>query len=597
VSKRRRPRTVITKAASRPAITPAATFTAEQVQALLGAQTATVGPINPLPRAPMVPFGPGTPVIPAPIDPPRDDGSGRPAPRIYEYPVSVNLPGVTDRLVPWKMLRDAGEAPLIRDCIRIRKNQIATIEWDIVVSKRALQQYRAMDPDTSSVKIQRELRAKLDPEVSRLVEFWQYPDFEQDETFPEWAGKALEEHMVLDALAIWPFQDRAGKRQGLRVIDGTTIKVLRSESGGRPMPPFPAYQQLLWGFPRGEFIADVKDDGEIANGFTADRLIYQRREVRTWTPYGLSQVEQALQDLDLYLRRMEWDKAQYTDGVQPAGWLTNDGLDTWTPQQLADYNRAFNDLLSGKTSERMRHWLLPPGINPVEAKEIGEKYSPDYHLHLIKLVAMHLDTTIAELGFTEAKGLGSSGYHEGQADVSERKATNPTLRWFQAILTTISRTHLGMPLELEFRFLGLDPEDETAADEALERQLRSGQITWNEAREQGGRAPYSFPEADMPWVETSNQKGLVFADGSSVPDPVEELVPGVPPNPVEGTGQKEPEKDTEQAPDEAVKAEVAAYRKWARNGHSTRRPFLLKHITRDQAVGAGIDPARVTFPA
>lgn len=653
MSKRRRPRD-LTKAAPRVggAVTPAAVFTAEQVAALLGSQTLNAGPVTPLPRAPQALFGPGVPIFPAAIDPPRDDGSGRPEPRIYEYPVSINLPGMTDRLVPWKVLRDAAEIPVVRDCIRIRKNEVATLEWDIVVSKRALQQYRATSPDTSSVTIKRELRAKLDPEVARLVEFWQQPDFQQGETFVEWAGKALEEHLVLDALCVYPFTDRGRSRVGLRLLDGSTIKVLLDATGGRPMPPHACYQQILWGFPRGEFIADTTPTGEIINGYSADRLIYRRREVRTHSPYGMSAVEQALQDIDLYLRRLEWSKSQYTDGVAPAGWFKNSGLESWTPQQLIDYSRAFNDLYSGQTMERMRYHMLPPGIEPVtNDADVAEKYKPDYDLHLIKLVAMHFDVSIAELGFTEAKGLGSSGYHEGQERVQARTGTNPTLSWLQSVLTDISRAHLGMPPELEFRFQGLDADEAESVDAALERQLRSGRITWNEAREETGRTPYSFAEADMPMMMGSP----TFLEGSSAPPEVPGADGGAPPGadgaappgagggaarggdngaggskPGKGAargkgggmsceearasgaaplpssdprfsagmdsdgdgtaceGSKDGEQNTRKA------AELAAYGKWLRNGHG-RRPFVFKHLTRDEATLRGVDLDRVTF--
>lgn len=516
MSRRRRN---LTKA-SRPNIQPAAVFTAEQVAALIASQNQSRkgqpqsgigGLINALPRAPEVPFGPGIPILPAAIDPVRPD-TGRPEPRYTEYPVSINLPGVSDRLVPWKVLRDAAEVPVVRDCIRIRKNQIAALPWDIVITKRAMQQYRASDPDTSSVKIHRELRNKLNPDIARLTEFWLKPDYQQDESFVEWAGKALEEHLVLDALAIYPSQGRNG-RLALNILDGSTIKVLYNGRGGKPMPPYPAYQQLIWGFPRGEYIAETDVDGNVINGYSSDRLIYRRREARAQTLYGYSTVEQALQDIDLYLRRHEWDRAQYTDGVQPAGWIKNNGVESWTPQQLAEYTRAFNDFYAGQTLNRMRWQLLPPGMEPSGSPDIPEKFKPDYHLHLIKLLAMHFDVTIAELGFTEAKGLGSAGYHEGQENVQKRKATDPDIRWLQAVITDISRIHLGMPAELEFKFLGLDSEDEVADDELVDTQLDSGRLTLNEAREAMGRPPYNFAEADMPMVVTN--RGIVYLDGAS----------------------------------------------------------------------------------
>jgi Phage portal protein len=582
------------------------------------ARQVTVGVATPLPREPLVPFGPGMPLFPSPIDP-VNESTGRAEPRIYQYDVSTNLPGMTDRLIPWKILRDAAETPLVRDCIRIRKNQISTLKWDIVLTERALQQYRKEDPDTSSVMIKQKLRKELDPVVGRLVEFWEQPDVQQGQSFTEWAGCLLEEHLVLDALAIYPYGDRAGNPgKGLRILDGSTIKPLLNGMGGRPSPPHPAFQQILWGFPRGEYMADVDSQGSILNPYATDRLIYARREVRTFTQYGFSAVEQALQDVDLYLRRHEWDKAQYTQGVQPAGWIKNTGMESWSPQQIVEYNRAFNDLYAGKTLDRMRYHLLPPGMEPMESADIPEKYKPDYHLHLIKLVAMHFDTTIAELGFTESKGLGSSGYHEGQENVQERKATNPTLRWLQEVITAISRKHLGMPRELEFRFLGLDSEDEAAADEVIQKQMESGRITRNEAREEMGKPPFDADEADMPVLQT--QRGIVFIDGASkLAQPGEEITPAQAP-PVNGepgtnapgdagTPQSAPSGQPAAKPAaaepadgkgavEVKKAELGAYRQWVRNNHTVgKRPFAFKAVTPDEAALCDVRLELVTFKA
>lgn len=634
MAKRRR-RTAATKAApaAGTAVAPAATFSAEQVAALLSVRSMPGGQVpTPLPRTdPQVPFGPGVPLLPAPIDP-LNAATGRAEPRIHEYPVTSNLPGVTDRLIPWKVLRDASEIPVVRDCIRIRKNEVTSLEWDIVVSKRALAAHRKKDPSMSSVIVERELRERLAPETDRAMQFWKQPDWQQGENFVEWATKLLEEHLVLDAVAIYPFRNRGGDKLGLRILDGSTIKILRDHLGGRPLAPQPAYQQLLWGFPRGEFAADVDEDGNLLGGdpakssgaqlFDSDRLIYKRREVRTITPYGYSAVEQSLQDVDLYLRRLEWDKAQYTDGVAPAGWLINDGMEQWTPQQLLSYNKAFNDLYSGQTLERMRYHLLPPGIKPAETADIPEKFKPDYHLHLIKLVAMHFDVTLAELGFTESKGLGSTGWHEGQENVQQRKATNPTLVWLQSLLTEIMHRYLGVPEELEFRFLGLDADDQAAADAVIHQQLVDGRITWNEAREEGGRAPYDFDEANMPVVQ--NGRGLVFVEGASkLAAPGEEIgAPQAPPingdeaaagdttaageNLVtpqaavaapQNTNATPPPAAVQPSKPDAAKTELAAYGKWLRNGRAKRRPFEFEHVTLTEAMLNEIDLDTVVFKA
>src|SRR5690242_16501649 len=100
-----------------------------EVQALTAqARAARTGPaamFDALPRPEIwstAAFGPGMPLRPAALDPARPD-SGRPEPRLFEYPVSWNLSGAANRLVPWKLLRSAADGiPLFRRCIQIRKD-------------------------------------------------------------------------------------------------------------------------------------------------------------------------------------------------------------------------------------------------------------------------------------------------------------------------------------------------------------------------------------------------------------------------------------------------------------------------------------------
>ena len=67
-------------------------------------QTTTYGTAVPLernPNYPAVPFGPGNPIIPGAINPPRADG--RPDPRRYEFQVAQNINITETRLTPLKL--------------------------------------------------------------------------------------------------------------------------------------------------------------------------------------------------------------------------------------------------------------------------------------------------------------------------------------------------------------------------------------------------------------------------------------------------------------------------------------------------------------
>lgn len=553
-------------------------------------QTANVGTsvaMQPDPAWGIVPFAPSLPIPPSAINRPRTD-TGRPEPRLSEIDVGWNLPGSSHRHLPWFILREAStRISLFRRCIQIRKEHMQGLDWGFRISPGAIEAATRAAAGTPRAKLERELHANLGDEIQRAKDFWAVPDRGQDYEFSEWLGLLLEEVYVLDALAIYPRLTYGGDLDSLEILDGTTIKPLRDERGGRPRPPLPAFQQILWGFPRGEFQATVDEAGLVPGALAADDLIYKRRTIRTHTPYGYSPVEQALDDGDLYLKRHGWMKAEYTHGAMPQGTFEVHPDASLTPQQVAELERFYNDLLSGNTEERMKARFLPPGITPSERGDIGEKYKPEYDLHLMKTVIAHFDTVLPELGFSEAKGLGSSGYHEGQEDVQQRK-TLPIIKDIQGLVTRLSHRYLGVPRELEFYFLGLDDEDEAAADLLESGRFKEGVITLNDRRDRLGLERYAFVEADMPMVVLN--RGILFLEGASegVPpgaaiEPGKALQEGGASPPMDEQVEADEDPDAaDQAPpvkagEDPKAAEAKAYRKWAAKGRT--RAFEWHHHT------------------
>lgn len=587
-----------------------------------------------------VPFNPGRPLDPDPINGLRPD-TGRPEPRLYEFPVTWNLSNSADRFIPWAILRAAADGiSLFRRCIEIRKDHMLGLEWDVVISDRAIEvAQRKADkgqlskaapappstppttgevpspppdktPDDASegpsagrAAAEDALRERLSPSIDAATKFLMVPDRGNGLKFGQWLSQLLEEVFVLDAAAVYPRLTFGGGLYSLEILDGSTIKPLLDERGGRPLPPFPAYQQILYGFPRGEFVADTQesDDPElgplIPGAYPADELLYFRRVNRVWSPYGMSAVEQALDDGALYLARHRWMKGEYSDGTSVDGLYETPETLNWSPEQLMEYETEFNAVFAGNQVARRGARFLPPGIKPANqglsgSDAIAERYKPEYDLHLIKLLAAHFDTTLPELGFTESKGLGSEGYHEGQQNVQMRKR-RPIIRYVEEIVTGILHDQMGIPEELCFKFLGLDDEDEPAAADVASKRQATGVMTLNEMRDEIGRPRYEFPEADMPLLITA--RGIEVIEGAATralagqfetpeqaPPPGQPGAPGAPSSPGSPPPGNAPSAKPQATPaagsTPAQKyAEVVAYKRWLKGKSVGRREFAWEH--------------------
>lgn len=563
----------------------------------------------PMPRNPldMVAFGPNWALPTQPFDPSRRD-TDRPEPRLNQYPVAWNIPGNGQRAIPWETLRAAADnVDIMRRCIEVRKEQMRGLKWAVTLDPDVVSAAYEADGTRGRMDVEAELRAKYLPEIQRCTEFWRKPWRTNGVDFGQWVNAFMEDHLVLDAVAIYPQMSYGGELLGLELIDGATIKPLLDYRGSRPRPPFPAFQQNLWGYPRSEFTsATVWDEqrGEVENPelgsdarLTADQLFYYRSNFRTTTPYGLSAVEQSLISARLYLKRQGWMLAEYDDGSTPLMWLVPEAtaqvMDAMTPANRLEYERSINDKLTGNTAARHRIKLAPPGFNPIQMESVDERYKADYDLHLIKMLAGFFGVTATGLGFSESRGLGNSGLHEGQENVQDKATTEPDRQLLEAVFNELSHGPLRMPAELRVQFIDPDTEDSAAEDETADRQRRRGTITLNEDRKRLGLAPSDLAEADALMVEggpggwtpldgmieraeqtAANEQALVDQQMATDPDAMDsEAVDGG---------------DVEKS------VELAAYARWRRKrGDRVGRPFLCKSLEPDD-FPAGV-PGDVDF--
>lgn len=574
------------------------TFSPEQLNALLALQRGQSGavPMTRPPRWSTDPFGPGFPLPPAAINITRPD-TGRAEPRLYEYDVGTNLQLYSKTHVPWKTLTEAADMPLFRKCIERRKG-ICDLGFTVTLDEKAVAREGALTKQADK-DVEKAMRAKYMPDIVRVSDWLEHPDRQNRMDWRTWTSALMENRLVYDATVIYPQYSYSGDLLAFRVIDGKTVKPLQDEYGAIPAPPYPAYQQILYAFPRGEFTATPGPDGSVP-GFPADQLVYKRTIYRPTTPYGMSAVEIALLDGMLWLRRMGWLQAEYTHGVSGAMLETSPETD-WNVRQWEEWSRALNDHLSGNTAERLQWDLLPPGVKAVLPPEVAERYKPDMDMFLIKLIAGDFGLTATELGFPEVGSLGAS-FHEGEEDVLNRVTRRPDSAWVAGIATELCTDHLGMPPVLQVQILGLESEDEAAADATALAQVQSGRMTLNQDNERRGMPAYDFAEADMPMLMLS--RGVVFLEGASEQEAPGTLIepahapPGGGPAGVPGDqqdgGQGDDGPPGGEATPAAKSAEKLALKRWVARHPDPSRPFVCKALTASDVPALAGDP-RVVF--
>ncbi len=299
----------------------------------------------------------------------------------------------------------------------------------------------------------------LASDIARYTDFFSYPDPGQDLDLKSWLRMAVRDQLQVDAVAMYIRRNRAGGIYSLELVDGTTIKPLIDTRGRRPTPPYPAYQQFVYGAP-----------GDL---LTADDLLYIRETPRTDSVYGLSRVERIILRINQALRKQNRDLSNFTDGSTPSGLLSppDDGS-MWTPEALLAYQEVWDGLLAGNDQARARVKVIPPGA--AYTKTGTDDILVDFDRFLLNVTVACYSMTMADLGFTESVNK-SSG--DSQENVFYRRAVQPLVDRYAALFTHILRKYFNEQ-RLIVTFGGFEEsEDFVALSTAYVNLVKAGIIS------------------------------------------------------------------------------------------------------------------------
>jgi HK97 family phage portal protein len=360
-------------------------------------------------------------------------------------------------------LRALAEAhDITRLAIETRKDQLEKLDWTI-------KPRNAKRPAADAM-------ARGD----RLARFWHRPDGERP--FATWLRELIEDLLVLDAPALEIRRNRGGDIIGLDVVDGATIKLLVDDTGRRPKPPAPAFEQVIHGRPW--------------KLLTADDLLYLPRSPRPHKAYGFGPVEQIVMTVNIALRRQAMQLHHFTEGNVPPGLLN--APDGWNAEQIRQFQEWFDSVLAGNTASRSRLVWGPSGTKYQPFKEAPYKDEFDEWLARIVCYAFSLPATpfVHQLNRATAETAQAAALAEGLA---------PLMGWVKRLADQVIQDRMGHA-DLEFAWVDLRPADPSEQARMLDIYLRDGVYTINEARDMLGFDP-------VPGGETPR----IYGRGGAVP--------------------------------------------------------------------------------
>lgn len=403
-------------------------------------------------------FGPMQPLKPmAP-----EDVKGRQ----FDYATGYNLNTSprSNEAVSFEDLRAlADNCDILRSVIETRKDQMEALEWTVKLKP---------DEQNKGAKATSEQQNR----IKAITEFFQSPD--KEHSWEQWLRMWLEDMFVIDAASLYRRPDKVGRLYALEIIDGASIKVLADASGRRPVPPDPAFQQILKGIP--------------AVDYTSDELLYLKHNPRSNKFYGYSHVEQVIMTVNILIRRTLHQLEFYREGSQPDAFL---GLPKeWTGDQITAFQKHFDSYFSGNLGMRRKVKFLPGEFKYEATKPPTLKDEYDEFLARIICFVFSLPPT----AFVKQTNRATA---ESAKEQAEEEGLAPVQNYIRNCLNRIIAIDFESP-DLVFAWADNKELDPKVASEIRVQETKAGIISIDQAREEKGDDPLGGAYA-VPMVLTA----------------------------------------------------------------------------------------------
>lgn len=376
--------------------------------------------------------------------------------KVYAQPIPLGVssvgPNGVDKLfargLNFDILRDFSVYyPILRACINYRKRQITQLEWtvsprDVIVDKAKKQRYAE--------------------DAKKVREFLTYPQGDSTISFRTFIAKALEDLMVLDAVAIYKRKNRRGGVFGYLPVDAATIQLALLEDGTIPRPPQVAYVQKI----RGEVTAEL----------TTDELLYRIMNPRTHSPYGLSPVETLIITVTTALKLSTYNLSYLTEGNVPEGFVELPKDIASDPDQLATWQLAWDAMFSGNPQFQRKIKFLPEGMKLHQIKKQEEMEFQRFEQWLLLNTCSVMEVPPQSIGFQFDRGKGAT---EAEWEIGKERGLYPTANILKEIMDQIIQKDLKQD-HLEFVWTNINPTNKKDEVDVFEGLVKYGAVSVDE---------------------------------------------------------------------------------------------------------------------
>lgn len=408
--------------------------------------------------------------------------------------------------VPYSMLRRMAQVPAIAAIIQTRLNQVGRyarrprFEGDMGF-EIALKDRKAKMTDAKRKRAMEleDFFLKTGTVKNRL----------RKDNFNTFLRKITRDTLTLDAMTWENTMNMKGTIAELWAIDASTIELV-AEAPVSEIYTLPVYVPATRGGARisGEIAYVQRVNGQIAAEFTEDELAYGVRNPRTdleYTDFGMSEMEMLIEIVTGIVNGVRYNTSYFSASHMPQGVLELIGK--YEDKHLEGFKRHWKQLTSGAAGK----WATPVmameegnGFKFTEFKKSNRDMEFNEFLEfLFNIASAVYQIDPNEVGFkswTSNSGAGmKSDNTEAKMEQSKDKGFVPLMNFLSDMFNSDIVDLIDD--EFEFRWVGVDEQDEDKKLERQKGQLESGvktvRMVWEEndvdldkmAADNGGELP------------------------------------------------------------------------------------------------------------